>query len=66
MFNLTHDESSAVDVGGVWTNADQFELSFRFNHDDQEDLNIQLILTREEVGILGDWLQRQLAQHRMQ
>jgi hypothetical protein len=66
MFNLTHDESSAVDVDGSWTNPDQFELSFRFNHDNQEDLNIQLILTREEVDTLRDWLQRQLAQHRMQ
>lgn len=66
MFNLTHDETSAVDVGGVWTDPDQFELSFRFNHDDQEDLNIQLILTREEVDILRLWLQRQLSQHKVQ
>ena len=61
MFNLTHNEDSSVDLGGVWTGPDEFELSFRFNHDDQEDLNICLILTREEVDILQDWLQRHLA-----
>lgn len=66
MFNLTHNEDSAVDIGGIWTGPDEFELSFRFNHDDQEDLNIHLILTREEVEIFQDWLQRQLAHNRMQ
>jgi hypothetical protein len=66
MFNLTHNEDSGVDVGGVWTGPDEFELSFRFNADDQEDLNIHLILTREEVDILQDWLQRQLAHNKVQ
>lgn len=66
MFNLTCDEDSSVDVGGVWTGPDQFELSFRFNTDDQEDLNIHLILTREEVDILQDWLQRQLKHNKVQ
>jgi len=66
MFNLTHNEDSSVDVGGVWTGPDEFELSFRFNADDQEDLNIHLILTREEVDILQDWLQQKLANNKVQ
>ena len=66
MFNLTHNEDSSVDVGGVWSGPDEFELYFRLNADDQEDLNIHLILTREEVDILQDWLQRQLAHNKVQ
>jgi len=66
MFNLTCDEESGVDVGGIWTGPDQFELTFRLNHDDREDLNIHLILTREEVDILQDWLQRQLKNNKVQ
>jgi len=66
VFNLTHNEDSSVDVGGVWTGPDEFELSFRFNSDDQEDLNIHLILTREEVDILQDWLQRKLEHNKVQ
>lgn len=66
MFNLTHNEDSGIDVGGVWHSADEFELKIRFNQDDQEDLNIHLLLSREEVDILQDWLQRQLANNRMQ
>jgi len=66
MFNLTHNEDSSVDVGGVWTGPDEFELSFRFNADDQEDLNIHLILTREEVDILQNWLQQKLLNNKVQ
>ena len=66
MFNLTCDEESGVDVGGIWTGPDQFELTFRLNHDDEEDVNIHLILTREEVDILQDWLLKKLEQNRMQ
>ena len=66
MFNLTHNEDSSVDVGGVWSGPDEFEFYIRLNADDQEDLNIHLILTREEVDILQDWLQRQLAHNKVQ
>jgi len=46
MFNLTHDDSSAVDIGGIWTGPDEFELTFRLNHDDEDDLVIHLILNK--------------------
>lgn len=66
MFNLTCNEDSGVDVGGIWTGPDQFELHFRLNADDEEDINIHLILTYEEVNILQDWLLKKLAQNKAQ
>jgi|TARA_R110000868_G_scaffold106496_1_gene292016 hypothetical protein len=52
MINLTHDESSAVDIGGVWVGPDEFELFFRLNADDEPDLEIHLILTTDELETL--------------
>ena len=61
MFNLTHDDSSAVDVGGVWVGPDQFELHFKFNADDREDLEIGLVLTYDELLSLVRYLDSKLA-----
>jgi len=66
MFNLTHDESSAIDVGGIWTGPDEFELTFRFNQDDEPDLEIHFILNREEVEIFANYLQMQLSYNKVQ
>tara|TARA_R110000868_G_scaffold78622_1_gene224155 strand:- start:507 stop:707 length:201 start_codon:yes stop_codon:yes gene_type:complete len=66
MFNLTHDESSAVDIGGIWTGPDEFELTLRFNHDDQDDLIVNFILSREEVEQFADYLQMHLSRNRIQ
>ena len=66
MFNLTHNESSAIDVGGVWTGPDEFELTFRFNADDDDDLIINFALTREEVEMLANYLQMHLAYNKVQ
>jgi hypothetical protein len=60
MFNLTHDESSAIDVGGVWTGPDEFELQFRLNQDDEEDVIIQLVLTYDELKALATYLDSKL------
>lgn len=60
MYNLTHDESSAIDIGGVWTGPDEFELHFRFNADDQEDLEICLILTHDELKAFIRYLDSKL------
>lgn len=61
MFNLTHDESSAIDIGGIWTGPDEFELTFRFNADDQEDLVINLILNHDELKKFVSYLDSKLA-----
>lgn len=66
MFNLTHDESSAIDVGGVWTGPDEFELTLRFNADDQDDLVVNFILSREEVEIFANYLQKHLSYNKVQ
>jgi len=65
MFNLTHDESSAVDIGGVWTGPDEFELHFRLNSDDEEDINIHLILSSEEIEQFVEYLQSKLAANKL-
>jgi hypothetical protein len=65
MFNLTHNETSAVDIGGVWTGPDEFELTFRINTDDEEDLNIHLILSTEEIEQFVEYLQSKLAANKL-
>lgn len=66
MFNLTHDESSAVDIGGIWTGPDEFELTLRFNADDEDDLIVNFILSKEEVEIFANYLQSQLSYNKVQ
>ena len=66
MFNLTHDESSAIDVGGVWTGPDEFELTLRFNADDEDDLVVNFILSREEVETFANYLQHHLSYNKVQ
>jgi len=66
MFNLTHDESSAVDIGGVWTGPDEFELTLRFNADDEDDLIVNFILSKAEVEIFANYLQTQLSYNEVQ
>tara|TARA_R110000868_G_scaffold173667_3_gene409969 strand:- start:464 stop:658 length:195 start_codon:yes stop_codon:yes gene_type:complete len=60
MINLTHNEDSAVDIGGVWVGPDEFELFFRINEDFMPDLEIHLILTAEELEILIVYLAEKL------
>jgi hypothetical protein len=66
MFNLTHDESSAIDIGGVWVGPDEFEFTLRFNADDQDDLIVNFILSREEVEIFVNYLQKHLSYNKVQ
>ena len=61
MFNLTHNEDSAVDIGGVWTGPDEFELTFKFNHDNNDDVELHLILTYNELKGLTSYLDNKLA-----
>jgi hypothetical protein len=65
MFNLTHNEDSSVDIGGVWVGPDQFEFHFRFNQDDQEDLEVFLILTHNELKSLVGYLDQKLVVNRL-
>jgi hypothetical protein len=65
MFNLTHNEDSAIDIGGVWTGPDQFELHFKFNRDDEDDLEIFLILTHDELQAFVRYLDSKLVANKL-
>ena len=65
MFNLTHNEDSAIDVGGVWTGPDEFELHFRFNEDDEEDLDIYLVLSHDELQTFVRYLDTKLVANKL-
>jgi sialic acid synthase SpsE len=64
MFNLTHNEDSAVDIGGVWVGPDEFELHFKLNQDDN-DLEIFLVLTHDELKSLVGYLDQKLVVNRL-
>jgi hypothetical protein len=65
MFNLTHNEDSAIDIGGVWTGPDQFELHFKFNRDDEDDLEIFLILSHDELQAFVRYLDSKLVANKL-
>jgi hypothetical protein len=56
MINLTHNETSAVDIDLIWLGEDNFKLVIRFNEDDEDDINIEMQLTKEELEIFRDYL----------
>ena len=56
MINLTHDEDSSIDVGGLWVGPDEFEMFFRFSRDDQPDFEVRLILDTDEMSTLVKYL----------
>jgi len=64
MFNLTHNEDSAVDIGGVWVGPDQFELHFRLNQD-EDDLEIFLMLSHDELKSLVDYLDTKITMNKL-
>jgi len=65
MLNLTHNEDSAIDIGGVWTGPDEFELHFRFNRDDENDIEIFLMLTHDELQTLIRYLDSKLVVNKL-
>lgn len=62
MFNLTCNEDSAIDVGGIWTGPEHLELTFRFSRDDQPDFIVDMTLNSDEVTELVEYLQFKLTQ----
>jgi len=65
MLNLTHNEDSAIDIGGVWTGPDEFELHFRFNRDDENDIEIFLMLNHDELQTLIRYLDSKLVANKL-
>ena len=60
MINLTHNEDSAIDIGGIWVGPNEFEFILRFNEDDKEDVIKHLALNADELETLIDYLNSKL------
>jgi hypothetical protein len=65
MYNLTHNEDSAVDIGGVWTGPDEFELTLKFNADGMDDTEIYILLTGSELQGFVRFLDTKLVMNRL-
>lgn len=65
MFNLTHNEDSAIDIGGVWTGPNEFELHFKFNNDNQDDIEVFLILSYDELQTFVRYLDNKLVVNKL-
>ena len=61
--NLTHDESSSIELESAWVNLEEFNLGFRFTEDGQEDLEIVMVLTPEELAKFVLYLEHKLSNH---
>ena len=49
LFNILHTEDSSVDVGLNWIDVDQCHIAYRFNEDDQEDIEFHMMMSREQL-----------------
>lgn len=63
MMNLTHDESSSIELDSAWVDLNEFNLGLRFTEDDQEDLEIVMVLTPEELAKFILYLEHKLSNH---
>lgn len=63
--NIIHDESSSVDIGANWIDADQCHVALRFNEDDQEDIEFHMILGIDNLIVLRDFLTEKIAQQKI-
>jgi hypothetical protein len=65
MFNLTHNEDSCIDISGVWTGPDEFELTLKFNADGMSDTEIYILLTRSELQGFVRYLDTKLTMNKL-
>jgi hypothetical protein len=65
MFNLTHNEDSAIDIGGVWTGPDEFELTLKFNADGMVDTEVYILLSRSELQGFVRYLDTKLTMNKL-
>lgn len=62
LLNLMSTETSCVDVGANWIESDQVHLAFRFNEDDEEDIEFHLVMDADTLKLLRDFLNDKLAE----
>ena len=60
LYNITHDESSSVDIGANWIDEDQCHVALRFNEDGEEDIEFHMLLGRENLLILQEFINQKL------
>ena len=60
--NIMCNEDSGVDVGGNWIEQDACHVAFRFNQDDQEDIEFHMLMSSENLESLRDWIDYKLKQ----
>jgi len=58
--NIIHDESSSVDIGANWVDDDMCHIAFRFNEDGEEDIEFHMLLGRENLLVLQEFINQKL------
>ena len=61
--NIIHDESSSVDIGGNWVDDDMCHIAFRFNEDGEEDIEFHMLLAKENLETLREFIDTKIAEH---
>jgi len=64
LVNIMHDESSAVDVGGNWIDDDECHIAFRFDQDNEDDIEFHLKMSRNSILLLRDFLNVKLLEQK--
>lgn len=62
LLNLMSDETSCVDVGANWVDTDQVHVAFRFNEDDEDDIEFHMLMTADTLELFRDFLSSKLAE----
>ena len=59
-----NDETSAVDVGGNWIDDDECHITFRFDQDNEDDIEFHLKMSRNSILLLRDFLNVKLLEQK--
>ena len=60
--NIMCDETSSVDIGGNWIEQNACHIALRFNEDDEEDIEFHMLMARENLELLKEWIDFKLSQ----
>ncbi len=60
LVNITHDESSSVDIGGNWIEDDMCHVALRFNEDGEDDIEFHMLLGRQNLLALQEFISQKL------
>jgi hypothetical protein len=57
---ITSDETSSVEVGGKWLDGEMCHVGFRFNEDDEPEVEFHMLLDRYSLEALRDFVEHKL------